>query len=426
MRAFAPLQIAAFVLFVALGCTGPGDGVGRVLIVGIDGASLRIIDPMLAQGRLPTLARLRADGASGPLRSELPLASPSIWNSIATGKRAEDHGIEDFTYRDANGATRLYLGNHRRVQALWNIASDRGLQVGVVNWWNTFPPDRVRGVVVSDHAQPGRTAALGQETGAALPIGGPTVFPPAWQARVAAIHDQVRVLEPGKDLLGDRRDLPEWVDFEDLSRFPPMDAAATRIALEVESELRPDLLMVLLPGIDRVSHHLWAGVEPEGLYPDRFPMSNRDWRAAGDALRRYYDYTDALLATLIARFDADDLVIVLSDHGFHPAVLPKKMLTGHHHTANAIDGVLFARGPRVAPGASSAGTSIYQIAPTVLAWMDLAVADDMAAGPADFLTGAAPERIASYEGPVIERLEAGQSGSESELLEELRALGYVE
>jgi arylsulfatase A-like enzyme len=119
-------------------------------------------------------------------------------------------------------------------------------------------------------------------------------------------------------------------------------------------------------------------------------------------------------------------VVVLSDHGFQAVTLPHKPLTGHHQTQGAIDGLLFARGPGIPAGTSTAGTSIYDLLPTVLAWMGLPVADDMVGAPAAFLPNARLQRIASYEGRPIDRLEAGPSGQEGEILEGLRALGYVE
>ena len=56
----------------------------------------------------------------------------------------------------------------RRVKALWNIASDRGLDVAVVGWWATWPPETVRGSIVSDRTSyhflldPGRRADAGR------------------------------------------------------------------------------------------------------------------------------------------------------------------------------------------------------------------------------------------------------------------------
>ena len=53
------------------------------------------------------------------------------------------------------GRVRLLLSSDRRTHALWNIVSDAERRVAVINWWNTFPPEVIEGVMVSDHAVPG-------------------------------------------------------------------------------------------------------------------------------------------------------------------------------------------------------------------------------------------------------------------------------
>ena len=50
----------------------------------------------------------------------------------------------------------------------------------------------------------------------------------------------------------------------------------------------------------------------------------------------------------------------------------------------------------------------------------------MVMGPAAFLGVGEPTRIESYDDLVIERLETGASGNEEEIVEHLRALGYLE
>ena len=74
---------------LVLGCAeAPPPPRGRVLVVGIDGASMRVIEPMIAAGRLPNLAALAREGASGKLRSLEPLLSPRVWTSVVTSRTA--------------------------------------------------------------------------------------------------------------------------------------------------------------------------------------------------------------------------------------------------------------------------------------------------------------------------------------------------
>ena len=85
------------------GCTqqpAPEAAKPRVIILGFDGVEPLIVDPMLEQGRLPNLARLRALGSYQRLGTTLPPQSPSAWSSFATCQNPGNHGIYDYIGRD--------------------------------------------------------------------------------------------------------------------------------------------------------------------------------------------------------------------------------------------------------------------------------------------------------------------------------------
>ncbi len=413
----------------------------RVLVVGIDGATLRVIEPLFERGRLPALASLAAEGASGTLRSHKPIHSPRIWASIATGKTPEHHGIRGFTYVDGEGNQQLYLSLHRQAHALWNIFSDAGLSVGVVNWWTSWPPEVVNGVMISDHAIPTR---LDDPDGAADPQTGSeggrtrakpklqvapetTTYPREWAERVASqLADRTPLTSIDDPFLG-VVGIPPFMQRERLTRRFRDDETVARIALDLDRAEAPDLLMVFLPGIDRVSHRLWGALEPPELYGELMQLTDSQRAVTRTALERYYEFTDALIGLLLARYGENDLVLVLSDHGFEGGQ-DLAALTGVHETDAALDGVLFARGPGIAPGSSTNGTSVNDVTPTVLAWWGLPLADDFDGQVGAFLTplAAQPDRIATYDVGEIERIEATASGSEDEIMDRLRALGYIE
>jgi predicted AlkP superfamily phosphohydrolase/phosphomutase len=71
------------------------------IVIGIDGGEWDIIAPLIADGSLPNLARLREKGMAGDLASATPPVSPPAWTSIHTGKNPGKHGIYDFNYYDA-------------------------------------------------------------------------------------------------------------------------------------------------------------------------------------------------------------------------------------------------------------------------------------------------------------------------------------
>ncbi|WP_331234697.1 alkaline phosphatase family protein [Natronorarus salvus] len=104
----------------------------RALIVEIDGASPQLLDPMLDRGLLPTLSSLAETGASGPLRSQVPLHGTSAWSSLHTGTNPGKHGVfgpfvyegYDWVHTDVNAP---------REPALWEILAYHGLSSTVVN-----------------------------------------------------------------------------------------------------------------------------------------------------------------------------------------------------------------------------------------------------------------------------------------------------
>ena len=83
----------------------------RVVLLALDGATLPTVRELVVAGRLPGFAQVIELGATGRLASlyrELPFSpargggywSPIVWNSVATGKPPEIHGVIDFRLPD--------------------------------------------------------------------------------------------------------------------------------------------------------------------------------------------------------------------------------------------------------------------------------------------------------------------------------------
>nr|MBA3348956.1 alkaline phosphatase family protein [Actinomycetota bacterium] len=58
---------------------GGGAPFSKVFCVGLDGATFDVIDPMVEEGRLPTLGKLLAQGVRGDLASTVPPLSAPAW-----------------------------------------------------------------------------------------------------------------------------------------------------------------------------------------------------------------------------------------------------------------------------------------------------------------------------------------------------------
>jgi len=426
---------------LSLACAAANEPLpGRVLVVGLDGATNKVIDLLIDEGELANLAAIARMGVRGAVRPEGRILSPRIWTTFTTGVAPEQHGVKDWVKRGPGGGLQLYSNLDRRVPALWNIASAGGRRVGIVNWLMTQPPDRVNGVMISDHAIPGMTASrLPMAKGIANQRFGESAhdvvapeariayaWPNDWVERSAVIrssnHPPLTKIE--NPFLG-----PGWQGhsmFDFLRSVYRDDELTARTALEVEASLRPELLMVYLPGIDRVSHLLWQGIEVPEDPPAGVTINPAQVRASQrTALLDYYRFTDALLGRLLEGFGEDDFVLVISDHGFE-ATTSRVTMSGIHESEDARNGILYARGPGIAAGSHADAIRDTAVLPTLLAALGLPQAEDLPGSVAPFLHLPLPAAVASYNDTPFARIETPASAVGDEIIEKLRTLGYVE
>jgi hypothetical protein len=126
-----------------------GDARPRVVAIGLDGASWDYIDPQIAAGRLPHLARLKRDGAWGRLRSVDTHYTPPAWTTMFTGRLPPKTGVYSFGSWDAGAhAFRMVSSRDVAVPAVWDVASAAGLRVAAVGVPVTYPAHPIEGVMV--------------------------------------------------------------------------------------------------------------------------------------------------------------------------------------------------------------------------------------------------------------------------------------
>jgi hypothetical protein len=431
------------------------------VVIGIDGADWRFVDPLIARGALPNLADLRARGAWGPLRTLSPTVSPAIWTTMATGARPQRHGVRGFEAVRLQGIDETLPDLHplrglgvrrlmeelresgriapgpvssasRRVPAFWNIATAFGTPVGVVAWWATAPADAVLGHLVSDRLYYEALVARGRP----LPAG--LAHPDALAGRAAAdivLPEAIR----HEDARAFLDVTPE--EFEVMRRVvhpSPLTGIAheftyylsvfethRRLALRVLEEERqafgaPGDLLVLFRIVDKTCHtalHLSELVdEHPGASPD-------DRRKFGRVVTGAYRAADAAVGDIRKAFPEAN-VIVVSDHGF-------QMEDGGYNHTRAPDGVFLGAGPAFRPGRVD-GLSVYDVMPLLLYLKGFPLAEDLpgtlpaAALDPELLRQIPPTAIATYRDGYAARRGAGTREADAEIHERLRALGYVQ
>src|SRR5262245_20877224 len=91
-----------FLCLLQTGCrtsVAPPPGNRRVALVAVDGATWKILSPMMEQGKLPHLEGLYRRGSAGLLRSVEPMLPAALWTTVATGVSRATHGIESAAER---------------------------------------------------------------------------------------------------------------------------------------------------------------------------------------------------------------------------------------------------------------------------------------------------------------------------------------
>jgi predicted AlkP superfamily phosphohydrolase/phosphomutase len=377
--------LAVVAVFLPIGgCGGGGRVERRLLLVGIDGAEWSVIEPLIEEGRLPTLARLIESGVSCGLRSLEPNEkSPTIWTTIATGKLPDKHGIGG--YLDP-GSGKLATSNIRKARTVWDIIGEKGWTVTVVGWLVTWPAEPLNGYMVTDYFRHSPAP------------GGPPIeqltYPDELFSEIAPLlvsprdvsqADVTRFADPGAAMSADEAQclpVPEMLlEMSGLDAAEAMvDAlrdlqAGDRTFLAVARYLmrgrRTDVTLVYLRGVDTASHRFWAAAHRGEV---GFPVSRTEESIFGGVVERYYEYADEMLQGLLTDFGDGGTVIVCSDHGFEgprPGRLP-----GGIRDHGPV-GILIMAGKDIRKGFRIGERSVCDVTPTILALYGLPVGEDM-------------------------------------------------
>jgi predicted AlkP superfamily phosphohydrolase/phosphomutase len=268
----------------------------RLLIIGLDGATWDVLDPLIRDGTMPRLERLRASGAWGRLRSTIPPITPAAWTTMTTGKRPGRHGVFHFVnlFGSEDHADDIVSARSVRSPAVWDVLGRAGRRVGLVNIPLTYPPRAVNGFMVTGLLTPSNATVFTYppELSASLPdheieidrFAGKVPF-------VDAIDGEA--IRPSLDLVA---------DFEAM-----LDRRSAETLLLMRREPW-DVFMTVFMETDRLGHYLWA-YHPTG------EGAASDLRAA---VRRFYGHLDEVVGRVVDAAGADVDVLVVSDHGMGP------------------------------------------------------------------------------------------------------------
>jgi predicted AlkP superfamily phosphohydrolase/phosphomutase len=244
----------------------------------LDGADWKILDPLIKQGKLPTLKKLIDNGCRGVFLPPPNYAkSGPSWSSIATGMSVAKHGVRDNT------------GMVERPR-IWNILNEFNRAVITVNWLCSPFPEKLNGGFITgpyDHL-------------ASYPAG--------------LLNEINHYIGP---YFADA-DSREISDIFLESCFTVARQQARTVSYMID-KFNPSFLGVVFVSSDRLQHFFWQFYEPKEFYIDPESESVKKYRYA---FQRYYQEMDSYLAEIVSKADKNTTFILTADHGFQ--AIPRK------------------------------------------------------------------------------------------------------
>jgi len=240
----------------------------KVIVIGLDGATFKIIEPLLAQNALPGIGKLVKNGTKATLLSTIPPATIPAWPSFMTGMNPGKHGVFDFFKYD-KGRNRIITGDDICAKTIWEVLSDFGKRSIVMNVPATYPLKKINGIIVS---------------GLLTPEGEEFISPPAEREFIDSAADGYRINE-NICLLSDK---------EILSDLYLVTQKQRKAFLALLQQKEWDFAMIMFRGTDVAQHLFWEQQE---------------------IIKQFYRFVDSTAEELIDIFP-DAMIVVISDHGF--------------------------------------------------------------------------------------------------------------
>ena len=127
----------------------------KLVVIGLDGTPYTFVQRMLREGHMPNLARITAQAGFTRMNSVYPTVSSVAWSSYMTGVNPGRHGIFGFIDRvDRSYDVTIPTSRRMTAKTVWEMLSEAGKRVVVMNVPVTFPPREVNGILIGGFLSP--------------------------------------------------------------------------------------------------------------------------------------------------------------------------------------------------------------------------------------------------------------------------------
>lgn len=269
----------------------------RMALVGLDGATFSVLDPLIEAGVMPALEAVARRGVRTTLRSTVPTYTPPAWVSMATGVNPGRHGIFGFLANTPQAPAEIVHSGLIGSPPMWRYLEALGLRSGIFNLPMSYPPSDVDGFMISGGLAAGWTDTE-MPNFSSDAAGGKLV---------AEISNGPYPLDTVVSYEND------WQSTTVADRITRVQKLRRTVLAALLEKYDVDLVFAVFEGVDRIQHlHYQYVVECSDWYgrPEAQHMRERSFA--------YFQEVDRAIADLVSWAGEDGHVVVVSDHGFGP------------------------------------------------------------------------------------------------------------
>lgn len=248
----------------------------KVVFLGIDGATLNVVKPLIENGDLPNFKRLLDNKFLKTFKSTYPPSSPPAWNSIFTGVNPGKHGIYDFVKRKKDSYfIEPVFSEDRQSPFIWELSEMRKKKTIALSIPFAYPPRKLNGIMTTGLGAPSKDSNF--------------TYPDDFK-------DYISENYPNFDI-----DFEEhFFDFHNesekaLEKIYEVTKAQFELAKDLFLNRKWDFLTVVFRSTDVIQHYFFNNKR---------------------VMKKYYQQMDVVIGWFMNEIDKDTYLIVASDHGF--------------------------------------------------------------------------------------------------------------
>jgi predicted AlkP superfamily phosphohydrolase/phosphomutase len=263
----------------------------KVLIIGLDGATWDIIEPLVEEGKLSTFKKLMTNGVWGKLEATIPPVTGPSWVSFSTGMNPGKTGVFDFLVREERCVDLTPMSSEMlKGRAFWDCLSSQGYKVGILDFPMLYPPYEINGFMISGTGAP-RIQNI--------------TFPKELRNEIDKATDGYKIV----------------VDYHK-ERYDSEELFVKDLGIALDKKVRAlyylsknknwDLLLTVFSCTDWLQHLMWKHIDVSSPLYDAAkskvfrPRFVEIWQRIDEAIKH-----------MVELFE-DTNVLIVSDHGFGP------------------------------------------------------------------------------------------------------------